>query len=105
MRGQQSLYNDFFGYNPAETTNQQHPRNFYNPARNEMIVYRYYFWSEIKFYRYEKCLEELEQDIYLMQPTLINIISENNKLLADVMKAKPSLKELSKKYPRLNWNL
>lgn len=106
MKGQISLHTQFFSGNESSTVEtKQRPRNFFMPERNELLVYRYYFYAQIKGYRYEKCLEELEQDVFITGFRQIAVLSSCVDLLSDVMKNKPTVKELARKFPRFNWNL
>lgn len=104
MRGQLTLF-QYFHTNTTAVRDEQRPRNFFMPERNIALVHRYYFYSEIKCYRYEKCLEELEQDFFITDTRQVCILTDCQDLLRQVMQQKPSLKELSRKFPRFNWNL
>jgi hypothetical protein len=104
MKGQQLNFSQFFNSNNVHETKIQRPRNFFMPERNELLVHRYYFYVKIKNYRYEKCLEELEKDVFITAFTQTKILSACSELLSKIMQEQPSVKELANKFPRLNWN-
>jgi hypothetical protein len=104
MLGQAKLFNDYYNVNLLKPVAEaQRPRNFFMPDRNLFLVYRYYFYAEIKFYRYDKCLSELEQDVFLTACRITGVLTECSPQLDEVMKQKPTLRELQKKFPRYTW--
>lgn len=106
MRGQQSLFAQFFGNTQIQVKEQQRPRNFYMPERNKMLVYRYYFYMKIKCYQYFQCLEELEKDLFLTDVTLAKLLAANDELLTKVVTEEmPTVQQLKSMFPRYNWNI
>lgn len=105
VRGQHSLHTQFFGNTTVAPKEKQRPRNFFMPERNQLLVHRYYFYAEIKGYRYDKCLTELEQDMFITETRLSTVLTECMDLLRQIMQTKPTLKQLQRQFPRLNWNL
>jgi hypothetical protein len=102
MKGQRILFNNFASKEKPTTTGQR-PRNFFMPERNVLLVHRFYYWSEIKKLRYEKCLQEVEQDLFLSSVRIIAVLNDNYDLLANVMELRPTIKQLSKQFPRMIW--
>ena len=101
MRGQQSLFQDVF---IAERTKvSQRTRNCFQPQRNEALLNRYYYHAEINRYRYEDCLTMLEQEFYLTSIRIIAILMQNNNRLSQIARAKPTISQLSKRFPHFVW--
>jgi len=102
MRGQKTLFADLFetSLTPKE---KQRPRNYFLPERNEALVYRYYFHAEVNRLRYDDCLVNLEREFYLTTPRLIVVLSCNSDLLSEIIKKRPSTRELETKFPHFSW--
>ncbi len=103
MKGQQSLFSELFEEQVIRTEEKPRPRNFFMPDRNLHLAYRYYFWAEIKFMRYDKCLEYLEKEFYITDVRIIDILSDNRNSINEIVKTKPTIKDLQKIIPHLNW--
>lgn len=101
-RGQYLLFTDIFE-NTNKAVNDPRPRNYYMPLRNEHLAYRYYYYAEVKFIRYDKCLQLLETEFYLCEARIVVLLSELTELLRKIVETKPTVKELEKKIPHLNW--
>ena len=76
----------------------------YLNSRNKKLAYRYYFKSKAQGKSYEKLLEELHQEFDLSKKTIYNVLFvENYEVLNEVMKLKPTVKDMRKLYPFFSW--
>lgn len=103
MRGQRSLYNKLFPEPVLERKNENRPRNYFQPERNEAVVYRFYFYATIHNLKYEQCLEQLEQEFYLTSSRIIKVLTDSNSMLNRVQHEAPTIKQLEQKFPHLVW--
>lgn len=103
-RGQYSLFTTIFEKDKAQAVDDTRPRNYFMPVRNEHLLYRYYYHAEIKFMRYDKCLEVLEREFYLTEARMVVIMSEHaDRLKAIAQEEKPDVKTLREKIPHFSW--
>jgi hypothetical protein len=105
MKGQHSLFSSLFDSEPKQLKAVARPRNFFMPERNRDLIYRYYFYIEIKYMRYDKVLEILEREFYITEARLIDILNENRQAISAVIEAKPTIKDLQKLVTHFNWSL
>lgn len=103
MRGQRSLYNSLFPEKVQVQKEISRPRNYFQPERNEAVVYRFYFYAYINDLKYEQCLEKLEREFYLTSSRLIKVLTDSNDMLNRVSNESPSVKELEIKFPHFTW--
>ncbi len=103
MRGQQSLFSELFENTTKRVADEPRPRNYFMPERNLHLAHRYYYYAEVKFLRYDKCLQILEQEFYITEARLVVVLSECTEVLRELVEAKPSVKELQQKIPHFNW--
>ncbi len=101
-RGQYSLFNNIFEKVEQEDK-EIRPRNYFMPLRNQHLTYRYYYYANIRFLRFDKCLEILEQEFYITEARLVVLLNDDTDLLKKIAQEKPSVKELQKKIPHFNW--
>lgn len=105
MRGQRSLYNKLFPEPVVEKRQENRPRNFYLPERNEAVVYRFYYHATIHNLKYEKCLEMLEGEFYITTSRLIKVLTDSDGMLNRVIHESPNVKELESKFPHFAWRV
>ena len=73
-------------------------------SRNLKLAYRYYFKSKLQQKGYEKLLGELSAEFDLSHKTIYNVLFiEQYQVLNDIMKQKPTVKELRQRYPYFAW--
>jgi hypothetical protein len=104
MRGVIKNFNSFIE-KEKPTQDKQRPRNFYMPERNTLLVNRYYYYAQFKQYRYDVCLKKLELEFYLTEVRIVFVLSSCSVYLSEVMKSKPTIKELKNKFPHFNWDM
>lgn len=109
QRGHRSLFIDLFP-DDVQPLPEGPIRKSRNPElhalRNELIITRYYYYSslaKIEKRTYMWVLENLEQETFLCQRTLVNIIGNDKHIISKLREAKPSKETLRKKYPWLVW--
>lgn len=105
MRGQQSFYGMFFAEEAkSEAKDQSRPRNPYMPDRNNALAHRWYFYAVIKNYNQPRCMEELEREFFLTSARMEVILASLQPQLRDINVTRPSVKQLEKMFPWLNWS-
>jgi len=110
--GQTTLFNDFGDSASGLSSQQNEPeghgdrtRNFKMPERNNLLAHRFYFYDMIKFYKSEKCLEELSREFFLSEDRTIDLIREMSDLINELRQRRPSTRELQGKFPWINWSI
>lgn len=109
QRGHRSLFHDLFReeVQPLPDAPKRKSRNpELHSLRNELVITRYYYYStlaKIEKRTYMWVLENLEQETFLCQRTLVNIIGNDKHIISKLREAKPSKDTLRKKYPWLVW--
>lgn len=108
MIGNRTIFQSLFAEDTALEVTKPERRGrseILKQKQNELIVCRYYYYAKLHGCTYEKSLEKLENEIFLAQRTLVNIINENVYLLRNLNTTKPSLNYFQKKYPFYQWVL
>ncbi|MDM8176859.1 hypothetical protein QT327_21330 [Olivibacter sp. 47] len=71
--------------------------------RDEALIYRYYFYSTVAGFSYEKCLRLLEDEFYLSERAIIARLDANYELLKEVVGRSPKVSYIKQKYPYYTW--
>lgn len=71
--------------------------------RNELMMYRYYYYIKICRYQYMQALQQLEQEFFIKIFTIISILQRNDGKLSRIMHEKASVDKLQSRYPWLSW--
>jgi len=72
--------------------------------RNQALIARYYYWSEIWERRYDKVLETLSKhEFFISETTIHREILRNDNLLKNILNRRPDVKELALSFPGFNW--
>ena len=80
-----------------------------NDARNEALLYRYYFYN--KFYRglgWPRIQQLLAEEFFLEERTVLNLVHRNDdstEVLRQIAKEAPTLKQLKQKFWLMVWDL
>lgn len=108
LRGHRSLFQELFPDEvipvPEARGKSRNPQ--LHQLRNEYILTRYYYFANLAKHEkrtYAWVLENLEQETFLCQRTLVNIIGYDRVILKKLKEAKPTIETLRKKYPWLTW--
>lgn len=108
LRGHQSIYNALlFDDQPApqlKVVERKGRSNALKEKQNELIVCRYWYYVKLKRKNYPDTLNELENEIFLAQLTIVRILQANDKLLKEFQETKPNEKYFQKKYPFFVWD-
>lgn len=75
----------------------------FHTRRNELLIHRYYYLVKIQGRQYQATLEQLEQELFIAQATIINNVSEERTLLKALNAQKPDVSFFKKKYPWIVW--
>lgn len=97
----------------VDTVNDNKPQSVYKRGRsealiinrNQCLIYRYYYYSKIKRWRYEDVMNELSKEFFLNTRTILNHMEDQAELVKTIFKEKPLIKELEKKFNFLNWKI
>lgn len=103
MRGQQKLFNSIFLEEIKTPKETVRPRNFYMPERNEALYKRYYYYVEIKRYRYDDCISQLEKEFFLTSFQITKLLMKMAEDIREFSSSSPSTKQLRQQYPWLSW--
>lgn len=71
--------------------------------RNELLLIRYMWYGLNKKDRYEIILSTLENEFFISQRRISDIITQNSSKLRELKPGFPESKELSMRYPHLKW--
>jgi hypothetical protein len=99
-RGQFTLFDNIFSDKPSADLEKKARQTIHF---HELLAHRYYFYAQIRLFRYDVCLNELAKENFRSTETIIDILSDTRQLVKNVVDTKPSIKELKTKYPWLTW--
>lgn len=102
MRGQYSLFNEFVEVAESPKGGKGRSADLID-ARNECMMYRYYYLIRIKKMQYLDALDELAAQFFISTMTVIYQLQKNEGRLRAIMREEAAVKKLSKKFPWLNW--
>ncbi|MGG5507917.1 MULTISPECIES: hypothetical protein [unclassified Myroides] len=71
--------------------------------RNQQMVARFYFYSTLMALKFSTVLELLEQEFFLSQARITDLLAENAELITTVELKQISISELRDSYPSMNW--
>lgn len=74
-----------------------------NARRDELILYRYFFYGANTPYRYDLIISTLSEEFFLSERRIQDIISTHAILLRQLRQKPPVLTQLKEKYPHLIW--
>lgn len=101
MRGRQKLYDDLIQPKPEPAGNG---KRLFMAKRDEALTYRYYFYTVLIGYSYEKTLGLLEDEFYLSERAVIARLDANYNMLKDLLSEKPRVSQIKQKYPYYSWS-
>ncbi|SEW02107.1 hypothetical protein SAMN05428988_1329 [Chitinophaga sp. YR573] len=107
MRGHRSIFISLFE-NDVQTIPSPAERKGRSEAlilkRNELLICRYYYLVKISALQYQSALTRLENEFFLSERTIIDILAKNRDITRHFLTTKPSLKYLRDRYPSMTWN-
>lgn len=107
MRGSQAIFASLFNDSPNLTVVSSTLRKGRNDVlvqkRNDCLIHRYYFLVKLEGRQYLAALEQLENEFYISQRTITDIISEESAKLRQLHANKPEAKYFKSIYPHLTW--
>jgi len=104
MRGS-TLFDNFFN-TPAQESRVRVLKGRskeLNDRRNELLLYRYFWYGAYTKLRFEIVMTRLEDEFYISPRTIMNILSASSEQLRSIRNHPPTPEALKKKYPHLNW--
>lgn len=81
-------------------TTATHNRKAY---RNEKLSARFYFYNNLIGLKFSRCLQLLEREFDISESTILDIIAENNHIIAHLERKQFSANDLKKIYPYFSW--
>lgn len=72
--------------------------------RDACMAYRFYFYYQLKRYRLDDAIVDMEKEFFIAGTTIIRLLTENDSLLKDIKANSPTSKQLARRYPHFNWN-
>ena len=103
MRGQRTLFDSFFQKLPAH-------RSYLHPSkgrsgehilrRNSALLLRYYYHVNLCRRNFADALTRLEEEFYLSQSRIVDLMSECHTELSGIIADKPNVKELREYLPQ-----
>jgi hypothetical protein len=72
-------------------------------SRDNFLLHRFYFKSKIQRKIYLDVLAELETELFLSKMMIQKILQSKSDEMLEIKKQKPSLRDLSKMFPHINW--
>lgn len=104
MRGQRTLFNDIVTpiAQPAVKTGLGRSKALIK-KRDERMLYRYYYYAQIIRCNYADCILYISQQFDLSYDQIQIKLGEHRELLREIIQHKPTVEELSDKYPWLQW--
>lgn len=73
--------------------------------RNEALVARYYYYSEVKGLKAEVTIRELSQDFFLSEFTVWRLLEQNMQLIDSMIKRRPSVNDVKQANERFAFNI
>lgn len=99
------LFNSFFNKPEPEGNEKGRGRSTSLIAlRNSCIIDRFYFYGQYTDKRYVKIIQLLQEDFFLAERTIYNIIENEYNLLLEVKKQAPPKHFFKRKWSNLNWD-
>lgn len=79
-------------------------RNDLLKLRDNAVIARYYYYTEIKRLRHDDALTIIaEEEFFKGLRTIENVLLRNDQYFCEVLKNSPSIQQLKKQYPTFIW--
>ena len=72
--------------------------------RNQKLVCRFYFYSNLMCLNFSKCLELLEDELDLSQSRITDLLAQHSDLITHLERANTTLADLKNAYPFMSWH-
>ena len=73
--------------------------------RNEALLRRYYYWTEIKRRRFDDVLRILsDNEFFVEERTISNTLVEQDDFYNELLRSKASARKLKAMFPGFDWN-
>lgn len=87
----------------AEKPERRGRSEILHSKRNHLLIHRYYYHIKIEGKQYAKTLQDLEDELFIAQRTIIDTVAANRDLLKELNTIKPAVGYFRKKYPYMVW--
>lgn len=71
--------------------------------RDNLLLYRYYYYARIKRMRYEHILLNLSNEFFISCRTVAQIMIKNSDQASEIFSQKQSIEQLRKMYAHFTW--
>lgn len=91
----------------ASQTEQGKPSNrtILIEQRNQLLLARYYYWTEIRRVRFDDTIKILTQrEFFVEDRTITNALLDLSPYLENLYKEKLTTRKLKQKYPSFDWS-
>lgn len=75
----------------------------YTEERDQLLLYRFYYYSHILKLQYEDCLAQLNQEFFMSPAWIIQLMDKNYADYVELVSSKPTTKEMDELFPWLKW--
>lgn len=73
--------------------------------RNQLLLARYYYWTEIRRVRFDDTMKILTQrEFFVKDRTITNALLDSSTYLDSLYKEKITTRKLKQKYPSFDWD-
>ena len=107
LRGHRTYLSLFQSESPAEVLAVPEKRGRSEALvkkRNELLLHRHYFKYKIKRLQYQDGLDQLEDEFFITERTIIDIVQSDCSVLKNLKAINPpDAKYFKRKYPFMNW--
>jgi hypothetical protein len=86
---------------PEQTAKGRSPVLLEN--RNNKLLYRYYYYTRLLQYSFNKVIEMLVYEFDLSRITITELVQDRASQLRQIADSQPTIKELEKMFPSYNW--
>jgi len=107
LRGHRSIYTSLFEDNTVLTIPAPPERKGRSETlilrRNEALICRYYYYIKICGYQYPATLTILENEFFVAERTITDMLTKNSGILKELHTNKPNIKYFKERFPFLAW--
>ena len=107
LRGHRTYLSLFKSETTAETLDTPLEKRGRNEQliqkRNELLIHHHYFYYKIKGLQYHIGLQNLENEFFITERTIIDIVQNSHSIIKELRNLSPEVHYFKKKYPFMDW--
>ncbi|PKP09855.1 MAG: hypothetical protein CVU09_09505 [Bacteroidetes bacterium HGW-Bacteroidetes-4] len=101
MRGLKNLYDTYLETAPPKGKGRSAVEI---TRRNNLLSARFYYHMHIKRKRFDDILSSLNEEFFISESRIVDLLNENKPLLDNFMNTKPEPRELKKEFAWFVWD-